>query len=357
MSLILVLNPGSTSTKIAVYKGEKSLFSRSIRHEEESSKIPCIIDQLEFRLRLVKETLAEAKIKLTECAAIIARGGLLHPVEGGVFKVNQAMIDDLTTCRYGEHASNLGALMAAELATSKSMPVYIADPVVVDEMIAEAKISGWPEFPRIAISHPLNQRAVGKRYARNQGHRYEDLNLIIAHMGGGTSVGAHRKGRIIDVNNGLDGDGPFSAERTGSLPLRSVLDFCYSGKHSREEAQRLFIGQGGLYAYLGTKDGIEIEERLEAGDEKAETLIRAMAYQTAKEIGSLGAVLYGEVDAILLTGGLAYMKALTELISERVSHLAPVYVFPGEDEMGALALAADEVLSGKAVAKEYTKEN
>jgi butyrate kinase len=353
MSLILVLNPGSTSTKIAVYAGENPVFVRSIRHETESSRQPRVIDQLAFRLRLVREVLAEEKVVLEDLDAIIGRGGLLHPMEGGTYKVSQDMIDDMAQCRYGEHASNLGAIMAAELASDLPISVFIADPVVVDEMIAEAKYSGWPEFERIAISHPLNQRAVAKRFARSQGRPYEELNLIIAHMGGGFSVGAHRQGKIVDVNNALDGDGPFSAERTGSLPLRSVLDFCYSGKYSREEAKRLFIGQGGLYAYLGTKDGVEIEESIEAGDEKAIMVIKAMAYQTAKEISSLGAVFCGNLDAILLTGGLAYMKALTDGISERVEYLAPVYVFPGEDEMGALALAAEEVLSGEKTAKEY----
>lgn len=357
MSKILVINPGSTSTKIAVYEGDKSVFFRSIRHEAESSKIPKIMDQLDFRLQLIREVLTEAEINLLDLDAIIGRGGLLHPMEGGTYKVSQDMIDDMANCRYGEHASNLGAIIAAKLAEGLPIPVFIADPVVVDEMIPEAKFSGWPEFERIAISHPLNQRAVAKRFARDQGKNYEDMNFIVAHMGGGSSFGAHRQGRIIDVNNALDGDGPFSAERTGSLPLRSVLDFCYSGKHTREEAQRLFIGQGGLYAYLGTKDGVEIGKRLEAGDEKTKMLIRAMAYQTAKEISSLGAVFSGEVDAILLTGGLAYMKPLTDLITERVQYLAPVHVFPGEDEMSALALAAEEVLSGELEAKEYTAFN
>ena len=347
MSLILVLNPGSTSTKIAVYQGEKPVFVRSIRHEAESSRQPVVIDQLGFRLRLVREVLAEEQIALADLDAIIGRGGLLHPMEGGTYNVSQDMIDDMAQCRYGEHASNLGAIMAAELADDLPLSVFIADPVVVDEMIPEAKYSGWPEFERIAISHPLNQRAVAKRFARSQGRPYEEMNLIVAHMGGGFSVGAHRQGKIIDVNNALDGDGPFSAERTGSLPLRSVLDFCYSGKHNLEETKRLFIGQGGLYAYLGTKDGVEIENRIAAGDEKAIMVISAMAYQTAKEISALGAVLCGDLDAILLTGGLAYMKPLTEQISGRVEFLAPVYVFPGEDEMGALALAAEEVLSGE----------
>lgn len=353
MSLILVLNPGSTSTKIAVYEGDKPVFIRSIRHEKESDRQPTVIDQLDFRLLLVRDVLADANIALEDLDAIIGRGGLLHPMEGGTYNVSQDMIDDMARCRYGEHASNLGAIMAAELAEGLSISVFIADPVVVDEMIPEAKYTGWPEFDRIAISHTLNQRAVAKRFARTLEKDYEEMNLIVAHMGGGSSVGAHCQGKIIDVNNALDGDGPFSAERTGGLPLRSVLDFCYSGKHDRVGAQHLFIGQGGLYAYLGTKDGIEIEKRIEAGDERAMMVIRAMAYQTAKEISALGAVFYGGVDAILLTGGLAYMKPLVDWIRERIEYLAPVHVFPGEDEMGALALAAEEVLSGEREAKEY----
>ncbi len=353
MSLILVLNPGSTSTKIAVYRDGKLIFSRSKRHEEESNKTPQVIEQLDFRLQLVKDALAEAQIKMSDVDAVIGRGGLIKPVPGGTYNVSRDMIEDMLNCRYGEHASNLGAIMAAKLAEGLSIPVYIADPVVVDEMIPEAKITGWPEFERIAISHALNQKAVAKRFAREQGKNYEDMNLIVAHMGGGSSFGAHYRGKIIDVNNALDGDGPFSAERTGGLPLRNVLDFCYSDKHTREEAQRLFVGQGGLYAYLGTKDGTEIEKRIESGDEKAKMLIRAMAYQSAKEISSLGAVFSGEVDAILVTGGLAYMKILTDQIAERVQYLAPIHIFPGQDEMGALAQAAEEVLSGKVTAKEY----
>ena len=263
------------------------------------------------------------------------------------------MIEDLIECRYGTHASNIGAILAASLAKENPVPIMIADPIVVDELCPEARYTGHPDYERTSIFHALNTRAVAKRYAEGIGKPYEALNLIMVHMGGGLSIGAHRHGRVIDVNNCLDGEGAFSTERAGSMPIRDMLDLCYSGEYTREEAFRKLIGNGGLYAYLGTKDGFEIQNRIEAGDEQAIEVIRAQAYQVAKEIGALAAVLKGDVDAILLTGGLAYLEPLTEQIKEHVSFIAPVELFPGEDEIGALALAAYEVMNGERELKEY----
>lgn len=355
MHKILVINPGSTSTKIAVYDECTPLFVKSIRHEAESAEHPAMADQLGFRKNLILKALKEEKCPLETMAAVIGRGGLLRPLKGGTYRVNEAMLEDMRACRFGEHASNLGAILADLLVREAGLdiPTYIADPVVVDELIPEARYSGWPEFERISIFHALNQKAVAKRYAREQGKKYDEIKVIVAHMGGGITVGCHLHGQVIDVNNGLDGEGPFSAERTGTLPLRNVMDICYSGRYTRKELQRQFIGKGGLYAYLGTKDGLEIEGRIEKGDEKAIMAIRAMAYQVAKEIGALATVLTGEVDAILVTGGLAYLKPLVNEIERRVKFIAPVKLYPGEDEMGALALAATEVLKGEAKVLEY----
>lgn len=353
MHRVLVINPGSTSSKIAVFDDQKEVFTRSIRHEAETEKYPNIMDQMDFRKGLILTALQEENIPLESLSAVVGRGGLLHPMEGGTYHVTPAMLEDLSSCRYGEHASNLGGILADAIAKPLGVPAYIADPVVVDEKIPEARLSGWPGIERLCISHPLNQKAVAKRYAREHNGKYQDFNFIVAHMGGGLSVGAHEHGRIIDVNNALDGDGPFSAERTGGLPLRGVMDMCFSGEYTRHSLQKAFIGHGGLYAYLGTKDGLEIIKRIEAGDEKTIAVIKAQAYQVAKEIGGCAAALKGKVDAILLTGGLAYNKYFTDWIKERVEFIAEVVLYPGEDEMGALALAACEALTGEIQCKRY----
>lgn len=355
MQLILAINPGSTSTKIAIFDGDKELASQSLRHEKETEQYSKVIDELDFRQELIQKFLDENDYKLADFAAIVGRGGLLRPIPSGTYEVNADMIDDLSSAKYGAHASNLGGILAHRLADGK-IPSFIADPVVVDEKIPEARYTGIPGYERVAISHPLNQKAVAKVWAKKQGGKYQDYNFIVAHMGGGLSVGAHEHGRIIDVNNALDGDGPFSAERAGSMPVRAMLDLCYSGQYpTREALYKTLVGHGGLFAFLGTKDGIKIVEQIEAGDEKTIEVIKAQAYQVAKSIGACAAALKGKVDAIILTGGLAYNQYFTQWISEYVSFIADVVLYPGEMEMQALAIACLEALNGECEIKQYTK--
>lgn len=353
--MILAINPGSTSTKIAVFENDKQVFLKNIKHSAESLQpFEEITDQYEFRKRIILDELEAAGIELNEIGAVVGRGGLVKPIKSGVYSVNQKMLDDLKVGVLGQHASNLGGLIANDIA--KSLPsarAFIADPVVVDEMDDVARVAGHPKFERISIFHALNQKAIARTHAKQQDKEYENLNLIIAHMGGGISVGAHKKGRVVDVNNALDGDGPFSPERSGSLPSGQIVKICFSGKYSKDEIKQMLKGKGGLVAYLDTNDAYEVEKRAEGGDEKAALIQDAMAYQVAKEIGAMSAVLEGEVDAILLTGGIAYGKPVVEAIKKRVHHLAPVFVYPGEDEMTALAMNGLRVLKGDTVALKY----
>jgi butyrate kinase len=352
---ILAINPGSTSTKIAVYENNKLHYLRNIKHEmDELAHFEKIADQYEFRKNIIVEQLNEAGIPLDSISLVMGRGGLLKPVEGGVYTVNEKMIRDIKN-PMGEHESNLGGYIAYEIAKEigKGVGAYIVDPTCVDEMEEIARISGLPELPRRSFLHALNQKAVARRYARENGKKYEEMNLIVAHMGGGTSVGAHCKGRIIDTNNGLNGDGPFSPERTGSLPMGQFAELCFSGKFTHDDIKKKIKGKGGLIAYLGTNNAVDIEERIEKGDTHAELVYRAMAYQVAKEIGAMATVLKGEVDAILLTGGIAFGKMIIDEISERVQHIAPVATFPGEDEMEALAFNGYLVLTGEIEPKDY----
>ncbi|MCL1973800.1 MAG: butyrate kinase [Bacteroidetes bacterium] len=352
---ILAINPGSTSTKIAVFENEQLQFSKSIRHEtEELNRYAKVAHQFEFRKELIVKELAEQHIMLSDFSAIVGRGGLLKPIPSGVYEVNQAMTDDLFQGRQGEHASNLGGLIAADMA--KEWPgckAYIADPVVVDELQPIARISGHPAFERISIFHALNQKAVAKNYAREINIAYEDLKLIVAHLGGGISVGAHCEGRVIDVNNALDGDGPFSPERSGSLPAYALAKLCFSGDYTLEKVRKMIVGEGGLVAHLGTNQFITVCEWVEKGQTEARLIFEAMAYQVAKAIGAMAVVLKGEVDAILITGGMAYSKLFVSLIQEQVAFLAQVKVYPGEDEMTALAMNGLAVLRGEETPKEY----
>ncbi|HNW97208.1 MAG TPA: butyrate kinase [Bacteroidales bacterium] len=353
--LILVVNPGSTSTKIAVYEGRKQIFLKKIRHLQEIlQQFDMIADQFEFRKNTIDDELSKAGINIKNISIVVGRGGLLKPIAGGVYKVNDAMIHDIYH-PMGEHESNLGGLIAYELAKeiNRKVMAIIVDPTCVDEMEDIARISGMPELPRKSFLHALNQRAVARMYARDIGKKYEEINVIVAHMGGGLSVGAHRKGRIIDVNNGLNGEGPMSPERSGGLPVGQLVELCFSNKFSKAEILRKIKGKGGLTAYLGTSDALEIEKRIEQGDEYAKLIYNAMSYQVAKEIGALSAVLHGEVDGILLTGGIAYGEMVTSFITEMVKHLGPVKVYPGEGEMEALALNGYLVLSGEVEVKEY----
>lgn len=354
--LILAINPGSTSTKFALFEEDNLLFEKTLRHtSEELSGFKKITDQFHFRKDLIMKELSGQKIDLSGLAAVVGRGGLIKPIESGIYKVNKKMIDDLRKGIMGEHASNLGGLIADDIASSlPEAKAYIVDPVVVDELEPVARISGHPAIERISILHALNQKAVARTYAESVNRKYEDMNLILVHMGGGISVGAHRKGRIIDVNNALNGDGPFSPERSGGLPSGQLVDLCFSGKYSHQELKTMITGKGGIVAYLGTNNFIEANNMADNGDQKAVLIVEAIAYQISKEIGSAAAVLEGRVDAIILTGGLAYQESHVLRIMNRVGFIAEVVVFPGEDEIKALAYNGLLALDGKIEIKEYT---
>ena len=352
---ILVVNPGSTSTKMAVYDDEKPILLRNITHTaEELAPFDAITEQQDFRRQLVLDELQRSDIPL-EFDAVIGRGGLVKPIAGGVYEINNQMVEDtLHGCVMHNHACNLGCLIAHEIAaTIPGCRAFIADPGVVDELTPLARISGSPLMPRICIWHALNQRAIARRYARGIGREYEDLNLIICHLGGGISVAAHEHGRAIDANNALDGEGPFSPERAGSLPAADLIRLCYSGKYTEKQLLKRIAGQAGLTAHLGTNNMREILQRIKDGDEHAQLLVDAMLYHTAKQIASEAAVLCGQIDAILLTGGMAHSDYIVSELRRRIGFLAPVYTFPGEDEMEALALNALAVLQCKRQAKTY----
>ncbi|AVK48002.1 MULTISPECIES: butyrate kinase [Clostridium] len=351
---LLIINPGSTSTKIAVYEGEKEIFEETLRHSsEEIGKFKYVVDQQSFRTDVILKILEDNKINITEMDAIVGRGGLLKPIVSGTYSVNDNMLKDLKENVQGEHASNLGAIIANEIARSINKPAFIVDPVVVDEMEDIARFSGVPELPRKSIFHALNQKAVAKRYAQENMKNYEDINVIVAHMGGGVSVGAHKNGRIIDVNNALDGEGAFSPERSGGIPSGDLARMCFSGKYTLEEILKKITGKGGFVAYLDTNDGRIVRQLASEGDMKAKLVYEAMGYQVAKDIGAAAAVLCGKVDAIILTGGIAYEKMMVDIIKEKVEFIAPITVYPGEDEMLALAQGALRVLNGQEEVKEY----
>ncbi len=355
---ILAINPGSTSTKVAVFEDENMISSKTLRHSsEELAPFRKLTDQFEFRAKIVKEFLDEVGIKLSELSAIVGRGGLLDPIPGGTYEVDEEMLEILKSAKNGEHASNLGALIAHKLAKVVNIPAFIVDPVVVDELEDLARYTGHPMFKRRSIFHALNQKATARRAAAQLGKNYEDVNLIVVHMGGGISIGAHKKGRIINVNNALDGDGPFTPERSGTLPLTQLIDLCYSGKYTLDQMKKKIKGAGGMVDYLGINDGLEVQNRIRNGDKYAELVYKAMAYQIAKWVGKMSAVLKGEVDAIVLTGGLAYDKDfMVKWLTEYTSFLAPILVFPGGDEEKALALGGLRVLKGYEKAKKYSEE-
>ncbi len=352
---ILVINPGSTSTKIAVYRETKPRLVETIRHSpEELARFNHITEQYEFRKKIILNELEKSREKIDEITAVIGRGGMIKPVESGVYEVNEAMKRDLIKGVMGEHASNLGGLIADDIA--RSLPharAFIADPVVVDELQDLARVAGHPLFERKSIFHALNHKAIARIYARQIGREYEDLNLIVAHLGGGITVGAHRKGRVVDVNQGLDGDGPFSPERSGTLPVGDLARLCFSGKYTLDEVKKMITGKGGLVGYLGTNDVYRINLMAEEGDKKAAFLLDALAYQVSKEIGAASVVLKGEVDAILITGGLAFNERIVDYIKVMVAHISRVVIFPGEDEMKALAMNALQVLRGEKECKVY----
>lgn len=353
---ILVINPGSTSTKIAVYCGNKSVMLTNVKHEQAVlAGFEKIIDQVDYRTGMIREVLANSGFPLDSFTIVVGRGGLLRPIEGGAYQVNEDMIRDLHN-PIGEHESNLGGVIAFALAkeVGEHVLAMIVDPTCVDEMDEIARLSGMPELPRKSFLHALNQKAIARRFAGEIGKRYDEVNVIVAHMGGGISVGAHSGGRVIDVNNGLHGDGPMSPERSGGVPAGQLVELCFSGRYTKSEILKKLKGKGGLSAYLGTNDALEIEERIKKGDPFAKLVYNAMAYQVAKEIAGLSAVLKGAVDGILLTGGIAYSEIIVDQITERVIHIGPVKVYPGEGEMEALAMNAWLVLTGELEVKDYT---
>jgi len=358
MFRILVINPGSTSTKLAIFEDEECKVSQTIYHEaSELSKYAHLFDQYDFRKKALLEFLEKSGYKPNDFSAVAGRGGLIRPIPSGTYEVDETMLEELRQAKYGEHASNLGAVLAHEIAKLAGVKAYIVDPVVLDEMWDVAILSGHPELERKSIFHALNQKAMARRAAAELGKRYEDVNLIVVHMGGGISIGAHMKGRVVDVNNALDGDGPFTPERSGTLPLTQLIDLCFSGKYTKEWVLKRIKGNGGLMAYLGTNSAVAVQERISKGDREAELVYRAKAFKIAKWIGKMAAVLNGDVDAIVLTGGIAYDQLyMVPWLKEYVSFIAPVLVYPGGDEERALALGVLRVLKGEERSKNYKEE-
>ncbi|MDP3024067.1 MAG: butyrate kinase [candidate division Zixibacteria bacterium] len=351
---ILSINPGATSTKVSLSEDKNPLVIEVLRHSTEELKVfPRTLDQLEYRKNLVVEFLQKNHFKISDLAAVVGRGGPFKPLSSGTYRVNQKMLSDIKSGNVlADHVSNLGALIAYELTKDTQVPAFIVDPVSVDELIPVARISGMPELERISLSHALNIKMVARKAASELRRKYEELNLIIVHLGSGISVTSHLKGQMIDVSNANDG-GPLAPQRTGGLPATGLAKLCLSGKYTYTEMYDKITKKGGLLAYLGTDNVEEIEEKIDSGDEKARLIYEAMVYQIAKEIGAMAATLYGKVDAIVLTGGIARSERLINMTKERVSFLSKILVFPGEDELEALTLGALRVLTGEEKEKEY----
>lgn len=350
---ILAINPGSTSTKFAVFQGKDLIFSQTIRHtDKDLMNYKSIAEQLDFRLELLLDHLREQKIELSTLNGIVGRGGFLRPLDGGTYLIGEEMLQDLKSARFGEHASNLGAMMAYKLGSTLNLPSFIVDPIVVDELEEISRISGIPEIERISNLHALNIKAVSRKVAAQLGKSFENSNFVIAHIGGGISVCAQKKGRVIDVNN-ADNEGPFSPERAGGLPVKQLIELCYSEKYTEKEMLERVTRKGGLYAYLGTKSAMEAEDRALSGDAKANLVLDAMIQQIAKEIGAMSAVLNGQIDGIILTGGICYSHFLVEKIKKKISFLGQIFVLPGEEEMEALAEGALRILLKEEEVKIY----
>lgn len=353
MERILAINPGATSTKIAIFDGTKPVFKQTVEHHGDELKgFARVLDQYQYRRDLILDVLTKGGISMDSINAIVGRGGLLKPVAGGTYAVTEQMIADLQQAERGEHASNLGAVLAYGLAKKRGIPAFIVDPVAVDEMEPVARISGSPDLDRVSMSHALNMKAVARKVAKDMGKKYEDVNVVVAHLGTGVSLSAQRKGKMVDVIDGKE-EGPFAPDRCGGLPASQLVKLCYSGKYTYDELKKRLFGSGGLYAYLGTKDTREVEKMATAGDAKAELLMQALVYQVAKEIGALSTVLEGAVDRIVLTGGIAYSKRVVDEITKRVKFIAPVTVIPGEEELESLAAGALRVLQGEEKAQFY----
>ena len=350
----LVINPGSTSTKVGVFEDETLLFEETLRHPtEEIAKYASVIDQKDFRKEIILDFLKEKNCDPKSLDVIVGRGGLLKPIPGGTYTVSDALLADLVKGVQGQHASNLGGILAREIGDKLGVPSYIVDPVVVDELTDKARLSGMPELPRRSIFHALNQKAVARRYAKEHGTRYEDLNLIVIHMGGGVSVGAHDHGKVVDVNNILDGEGCFSPERSGTVPVGDLVKMCFSGKYTQQEIYKKICGNGGFNAYLHTNDARVVEKMVKEGNAEAKLVQDAFYYQIAKDAGAMAAVLCGKVDQIILTGGIAYDPYTLEVLQKYLGFIAPITVYPGEDELLALCQGALRVVTGEEKAKEY----
>ena len=350
----LVINPGSTSTKVGVFEDETLLFEETLRHPtEEIAKYASVIDQKDFRKEIILDFLKEKNCDPKSLDVIVGRGGLLKPIPGGTYAVSDALLADLEKGVQGQHASNLGGILAREIGDKLGVPSYIVDPVVVDELTDKARLSGMPELPRRSIFHALNQKAVARRYAKEHGTRYEDLNLIVIHMGGGVSVGAHDHGKVVDVNNILDGEGCFSPERSGTVPVGDLIKMCFSGKYTQQEIYKKICGNGGFNAYLHTNDARVVEKMVKEGSAEAKLVQDAFYYQIAKDAGAMAAVLCGKVDQIILTGGIAYDPYTLEVLQKYLGFIAPITVYPGEDELLALCQGALRVVTGEEKAKEY----
>lgn len=353
MEQVLVINPGATSTKIAVYAGEVAVFQKNIEHNPaELAEYASIYAQFAFRMALIRAELAAAGINLQTLQAVAGRGGLLKPLPGGTYRVNAAMLEDLQQAKRGEHASNLGAILADAVAQDAGIPAFVTNPVTVDEMVPEARISGLPDIERQSLSHALNMKAVAIKVAEQLGRRYEEANFVVAHLGTGVSVAAHQQGRMVDVNNAMD-EGPFGLDRCGGVPASLLVKLCYSGKYTYEELRKRVTRAGGFFAYVGLTDLRQIEARAQAGDALCTQLIEAFIHQVGKEIGAMATVLAGAVDRIILTGGIAHSQRVVEGIRRKVSFIAPLEVIPGEGEMEALAAGARRVLQGVEAAKVY----
>lgn len=355
MYKILAINPGSTSTKFAVYFDEKCVLNKTIRHSlADLVNYENIIDQFDFRKGLIIDALVDDGLDIDSIKYIIGRGGLTYPVESGVYRVNNLMLQHVRKGVLGQHASNLGPLLSDFIALQiPDAQAFIADPVVTDELEEIARISGNKHFTRLSIFHALNQKATARKHANKMGKKYNEMCLIVAHLGGGISVGAHKNGRVVDVNNGLNGEGPFSPERSGTLPAGQLIDICFSGKYSKAEIERMVLGEGGYVSYLGTNNAKVVEDRAAAGDKNAAFIQEALFYQIAKIIGEMATVLEGKVDAILLTGGLAFNTQLEKYIKTKAGFIAPIYNYPGEDELEALAMNALRIARGEELVKEY----
>ena len=350
----LIINPGSTSTKIGVFEDETLLFEETLRHStEEIAQYASIVDQKDFRKEIIMNLLKEKNFDIHSLQVVVGRGGMLKPIPGGTYAVTDELLEDLKIGKQGQHASNLGGILAREIGDSIGVPSYIVDPVVVDELMPIARYSGVPELPRTSVFHALNQKAVAKRFAKEKNVAYDSLRLIVVHMGGGVSVGAHEKGRVIDVFNALDGDGAFSPERAGAVPSGALIRMCFSGEYTEKEVYKKIVGGGGFNAYLGTNDMRDVAKMIDEGDTHADEVREAFILQVCKNIGSMSCVLKGKVDAIIVTGGIAYNKAVVDKMEERAGFIAPFTVYPGEDELLALAQGALRVLNGEEKAMEY----